>query len=69
MMPFIEYITPEIVRNLKWNIRHLAGTLERVYALCLAAGILEGKFKQIIKFDGIKQRDDQRTPDPIRGID
>lgn len=68
IMPFIEHVTPIVVRHLKWNIRHLAGTLERVYALCLAAGILEGKFKSVFMFDGVQQCDDQRTPDPIRGV-
>jgi hypothetical protein len=68
MMPFIEHITPIIVKKLKWEIRHFAGTLERVYALCLAAGMIEGKFRSVHGFSGVKQRDDQRTPDPIRGV-
>lgn len=68
MMPFIEYITPIIVKHLKWNIRHFAGTMERVYALCLAAGIIEGKFRSVHGFTGVIQCDNQRTPDPIRGL-
>lgn len=69
MMPFIEHITPKIVKKLGWNIRHLAGTLERVYAFCLAMGMLEGKFRQVIHFKGIELRDEQRTADPIRGVE
>jgi hypothetical protein len=68
MMPFIEYVTPIITRKLKWNIRHLAGTFERLYALCLAAGIIEGKFRSVHAFAGVIQCDSQRTPDPIRGL-
>jgi hypothetical protein len=68
MMPFIEHVTPLILRHLKWNTRHLAGTLERVYALCLAAGILEGKFKSVFMFDGVQNCSTQRTPDALRGL-
>jgi hypothetical protein len=69
MMPFIEHVTPIVLRKLKWNVRHLAGTLERVYALCLAAGILEGKFRSFYGFSGVKLCNDQRTPDLLRGIE
>lgn len=68
MMPFIEEITPKILKRLNWQIRHLAGTLERVYALFLACGLLEQKFQRLIHFQGIQQCDEQRTPDPIRGV-
>jgi hypothetical protein len=68
MMPFIEHITPKVVKALNWNTRHLAGTLERVYALTLAAGMLEGKFRQFIHFKGITQNDTQRTSDSLRSI-
>jgi len=68
MMPFIEHITPAVLRCLKWNTRHLAGTLERVYALCLIAGILEGKFRSVNSFPGILLTENQRTSDPFRGI-
>ena len=69
MMPFIEHITPRIVKQLRWDIRHLAGTLERVFAFCLAFGMIEGKFRKVIHFKGIELRDDQRTADPIRGVE
>jgi hypothetical protein len=69
MMPFVEHITPRIVKQLGWDIRHLAGTLERVYAFCLAFGMLEGKFRQVIHFKGIELRNDQRTEDTLRGVE
>jgi hypothetical protein len=68
MMPFVEHITPSIIKLLNWDNTHIAGILERIYALCIACGIIEGKFRQILGFPGIKQCDLQRTPDPVRGI-
>jgi hypothetical protein len=68
IMPFVEYITPSIIKKLKWDTEHIGGILERVYALCIGCGIIEGKFRQVMAFPGIKQCDEQRTPDLVRGI-
>ena len=69
MMPFIENSIPKILRSLDWNTRHLAGTLERIFGLCLSCGIIEGKFSNIIQLKGIKTDiGDQRDSDAFRGI-
>jgi len=68
-MPFIEKIIPIILRKINWDTRHLAGTLERVFALCLSCGILEGKLKTLIQMHGIKTDiPGQREEDVLRGI-
>jgi hypothetical protein len=69
MMPFIEKSIPKILRSLSWNTRHLAGTLERIFALCLSCAVLEGKFRKIVQLNGIKTDiDGQRDADAFRGI-
>ena len=69
IMPFIEYITPLIIKKLGWGIRHVAGTLERVYAMCIACGILEGKFRHVTQFKGIQNCEKQRLEDTMREIE
>jgi hypothetical protein len=69
MMPFIEKIIPIVLRKMNWDTRHLAGTLERVFALCLSCGILEGKFTTLLQMHGIKTDiPGQREEDTLRGI-
>lgn len=68
MMPFIEKNIPQILRILQWDTRHLAGTLERIFALCIACGMLEGKLRNILHLPGVKEKHEQRTQDSFRGI-
>jgi hypothetical protein len=68
IMPFVEKNTPEILRALNWETRHLAGSLERVFALCISCGILEGKIKNLIPLDGFQHIESQHSEDLLRGI-
>jgi hypothetical protein len=68
MMPFIESNIPQILRILQWDTRHLAGTLERIFALCIACGMLEGKLRNILPLLGVKEKHEQRIEDSFRGI-
>jgi hypothetical protein len=67
IMPFVENLTPIILRELNWETRHLAGTLERVFALCISCGILEGKLK-LISLTGFQHIEDQHSEDLLRGL-
>lgn len=68
MMDFVEKMYIGVLRKLNWNTRHLAGTLERVFALCIAFGIKENKFRQVYIWQGVKHNETQRTADTLRGI-
>lgn len=68
MMPFIEKNIPHILRIFQWDTRHLAGTLERIFALCIACGMLEGKLRNILPLPGVKEKHEHRTEDSFRGI-
>jgi len=68
MMPFIEKNIPHILRIFQWDTRHLAGTLERIFALCIACGMLEGKLRNILPLLGVKEKHEHRTEDSFRGI-
>jgi len=68
MMEFVEHNIPQILRGLKWETRHLAGTLERVFALFISCGILEGKLQNILGLNNIKNMENQRLQDSFRGI-
>lgn len=69
MMPFVEGLYPSIIMKMGWDMRHFAGTMERVFALCIACGMLENKFHEIIQFSGIEVCNDQRTEDTFREIE
>jgi hypothetical protein len=68
IMDFVELNLPQILRGLKWETRHLAGTLERVFALCISCGVLEGKLKNVLGLTNIKNVDNQRLQDSFRGL-
>lgn len=68
MMPFVESLLPRILKFTNWETRHLAGTLERIFALCISCGIVEGKFRHLIQLNGVTHNDSQHSADPLRGI-
>lgn len=68
MMPFVEQLIPHILRGLQWDTRHLAGTLERIFALCISCGIVEGKLRNVLPLLGVTEKHDQRSEDSFRGI-
>jgi hypothetical protein len=68
IMKFVENLTPEILRALNWETRHLAGTLERVFALCISCGILEGKIRSLVQLSGFQHVEAQHSEDKLRGI-
>jgi hypothetical protein len=69
IMPFVEHETAVILKKLDNNTQHIAGTLERVFALCIACGLTEGRLKGAVIQGGIihKQKE-QRTADSFREI-
>lgn len=68
MMPFVESVVPRILKILNWDTRHLAGHLERIFALCISCGIVEGKFRSLIPLKGVSHNDAQHSVDMLRGI-
>ena len=67
-MPFINHDTSVILSMLGGDTRHIAGTLERVFALCIACGLAEGRLKGYVNQGGISHISEQHTDDPVRGI-
>lgn len=68
IMPFVEHDTGVILSMLGGETRHIAGTLERVFALCIACGLAEGRLKGSVNQRGISHISEQHTDDPVRGI-
>jgi len=68
MMPFVEKNLPNILKGLNWDVRNIAGTLERVFALCISCGIAEGIFKKMVKLQGVSHIESQHSEDLLRGI-
>jgi hypothetical protein len=68
LMPFIDTVVPHIRKALRMDTRHLAGTLERVFAFCLAAAMKENKFDRVLILNGIHHLESQREEDTLRGI-
>jgi hypothetical protein len=68
LMPFIEYSLPIILKTLNWETRHIAGTLERIFALAISSAIIEGKFRNLIQLHGVSHVEIQHSPDSFRGM-
>jgi hypothetical protein len=68
IMPFVESILPNVLKMMNWETRHLAGNLERIFALCISFGIIEGKFRQLVQLQGVQHVDFQHSADALRGI-
>ena len=68
MMQFLDKNMNAILKSLGWNTQHLAGTLERFFALSISCAILEGKLRRVIQLKGFVNKGDQRLDDAFRGI-
>ncbi len=68
MMRFVEHLLPTTLKMLNWDTKHLAGTLERIFALCISCGIVEGKFRHLFMLEGMTHEGDQHEADELRGI-
>lgn len=68
MMPFVESLTPEILRTLGWETRHLAGTLERIFALCISCAVIEGNILHLVDVKGFQHVEGQHSEDKLRGL-
>lgn len=68
IMGFIEWNLPNTMRMLKWNVKDIAGTLERFLAICFSAGLEEGRFRHVKHVKGTIHVEEQHSGDIVRGI-
>jgi len=68
IMPFVESNLRNLIKVMSWDMRHIAGNLERVFALCISFGIIEGKFRQLVQLNGVQHIESQHSADALRGI-
>lgn len=69
IMPFIELDANIILQYMGGYTRHISGTLERVFALCIAAGLAEGRLKKHVLLNVVEHLHlTQRCDDPVRNI-
>lgn len=69
MMFFSEKILNHIIQKLKYDMRHFAGTFERVFAIFLNLEILLTKMNAFLFLDGlVHDHTHLRTSDTLRGI-
>ena len=54
MATFSRYVTPYIIKGMDWDLKHLAGTLERVHGVYLLLAIEEKKFDLVSEFPAIE---------------
>jgi hypothetical protein len=69
MMRFIEKNNTNVLRMLKFDTRHYAGTMERIFAICIGFAILEAKFSDVMHVSGFLNNESQRTQDAVRGVE
>lgn len=65
MMEFVDWNMPNLRMQLNSDTRHLAGTLERVFAFYISCALHEKRL-EFYEGKGIIHRDDQRIADPFR---
>jgi hypothetical protein len=68
MMTFVEAAHATIWNMIRNNKVIYAGTMERVFALCINFAVLEGKFDDLLILKGFSHNDSQHTGDEMRGI-
>jgi hypothetical protein len=44
----LKSVLPTVIRLLQWNMRHIAGTLERVNSLIIACALKEGILECVV---------------------
>lgn len=66
IMPFIEHVTNVLLVKLP-TTRHIAGSLERVFALCIACSLVENKLKGHTTLGGVSHLLEQHSEDALRG--
>ena len=67
-MTFVEHSANVLLSALNKQTRHLAGSLERVFGLCIACGLVEGRLKGYTIQKGVSHISEQHTDDAFRGI-
>lgn len=68
MMPFVDLFIPRLMKLLLFNTRHLAGTLERVFAFCIACSIKENQFDNVLILNDVDHIEGQHEEDTLRNI-
>jgi hypothetical protein len=67
-MKFVEYVHPHIWEMIEFNNTHYAGTMERVFALCINFALIDKKFDDIFYVQGFEHNESQHMGDESRGI-
>lgn len=67
MMEFVDWNMTNLRMCLNNDPRHLAGTLERIFAFYMSCAMHEGRL-EFHEGKGIIHRDEQRLADPFRGM-
>lgn len=68
MMRFAESALPGVLRALGHDTRHLAGTLERVFALWIVAAVRGRRLGPVLHMKGVVHDPSRRLPDALRGL-
>jgi hypothetical protein len=67
IMIFVKKIESIVLQMLKYDVRHMAGTLERVIAIIISCKIIQYKLC-VCQINGIEHKIEQREPDNYRDI-
>ncbi len=68
MMKFIEYVHPYIWEMIGYCSDIYAGTMERVFAICINFALIDHKFDDIFYVKGFEHNESQHMGDTDRGI-
>ena len=69
MMKFIERLHINIIKALDTDMRNFAGIMERIFALCISFGIIEGELNNMYAWNNVLHNSSQHTGDSIREIE
>jgi len=68
VMKWIESVQPLMLRFLKFDKRHLCGTIERLYGIYFSLHRSMGTFKEIIVLRGMDHLNDKKFQDPVKSF-
>lgn len=68
MMQWIDAVQPLMLRCLKFDKRHVCGTIERLYGIYITFHILMGTIRQRIVLEGMEHLNEKKFQDPSKSF-
>ena len=66
MMKWVTAAQPLMISLLRFDIRHMCGTIERLYGIYCTLHQLMGTFKYVVLLNGVEHLNHKKFQDPVK---